>query len=70
MAHFGSVVVNFAIDPDRCVACLACVRVCPTDAIAVVGAEVKPLVQVVDEACIRCGECYSVCPHDAVTVSG
>ncbi|MGH7628957.1 MAG: diguanylate cyclase [Gemmatimonadales bacterium] len=62
--------MNFAIDPDRCVACLACVRVCPTDAIAVVGAEVKPLVQVVDEACIRCGECYSVCPHDAVTVSG
>ncbi len=62
--------VNFAIDPDRCVACLACVRVCPTDAIAVVGADVKPLVQVLDELCIRCGECYSVCPHDAVVVSG
>jgi diguanylate cyclase (GGDEF)-like protein len=64
--------VNFAIDPERCVACLACVRVCPTSAIAVLGAgaDVKPLVQVVDEACIRCGECFSVCPHDAVVVSG
>jgi diguanylate cyclase (GGDEF)-like protein len=64
--------VKFAIDPERCVACLACVRVCPTSAIAVLGAgaDVKPLVQVVDEACIRCGECFSVCPHDAVVVSG
>jgi diguanylate cyclase (GGDEF)-like protein len=62
--------VNFAIDPERCVACLACVRVCPTDAIAVAGEGPKPLVQVVDEACIRCGECFTVCPHDAVMVSG
>jgi len=62
--------VNFAIDPERCVACLACVRVCPTDAIAVAGEGPKPLVQVVDEACIRCGECFAVCPHDAVMVSG
>jgi diguanylate cyclase (GGDEF)-like protein len=68
--------VNFAIDPERCVACLACVRVCPTDAISVTdalliaGGEAKPLLQVVDEACIRCGECLPACPHDAVRVSG
>jgi diguanylate cyclase (GGDEF)-like protein len=68
--------VNFAIDPERCVACLACVRVCPTDAISVTdavlvaGSEAKPLLQVVDEACIRCGDCLAACPHDAVRVSG
>ncbi|HEU5170174.1 MAG TPA: diguanylate cyclase [Gemmatimonadales bacterium] len=62
--------MNFAIDAERCVACLACVRVCPTDAIAVSGGDVKPLLQVVDESCIRCGECLPACPHDAVTVSG
>jgi len=68
--------VNFAIDPERCVACLACVRVCPTDAISVTdalliaGGEAKPLLQVVDEACIRCGECLPACPHDAIRVSG
>ena len=68
--------MNFAIDPERCVACLACVRVCPTDAISVTdavlvaGGEAKPLLQVVDEACIRCGDCLPACPHDAVRVSG
>ena len=60
--------MNFLIDAERCVACLACVRVCPTDAIAVAGE--APLLQVIDEACIRCGQCLAACPHDAVTVSG
>ncbi len=62
--------MNFAIDAELCVACLACVRVCPTDAIAVTGGDVKPLLQVVDETCIRCGDCLPACPHDAVKVSG
>jgi diguanylate cyclase (GGDEF)-like protein len=60
--------VHFTIDAERCVACLACVRVCPTDAIAVAGE--APLLQVVDDLCIRCGQCYGVCPHEAVAVSG
>jgi diguanylate cyclase (GGDEF)-like protein len=61
--------LNFAIDAELCVACLACVRVCPTDAIAVAGDE-PLLLQVVDEACIRCGECLPACPHGAVKVNG
>jgi diguanylate cyclase (GGDEF)-like protein len=61
--------LNFAIDADLCVACLACVRVCPTDAIAVAGDE-PLLLQVVDEACIRCGQCLPACPHGAVKVNG
>ena len=59
----------FGIDAERCVACLACVRVCPTDAIAVAGDE-SLLLQVVDEACIRCGRCLPACPHGAVKVNG
>ena len=59
----------FGIDAERCVACLACVRVCPTDAIAVAGDE-SLLLQVVDEACIRCGQCLPACPHGAVKVNG
>jgi diguanylate cyclase (GGDEF)-like protein len=60
--------LNFVIDNDACVACLACARVCPTNAIAVTpdGA----LVRVLDESCIRCGLCVPECPHDAVLVSG
>jgi diguanylate cyclase (GGDEF)-like protein len=60
--------LNFVIDAEACVACLACVRVCPTDAIAVAGE--APLLQVVDELCIRCGQCHAACPHDAVRVNG
>jgi diguanylate cyclase (GGDEF)-like protein len=58
--------VIFSIDPEACVACLACVRVCPTEAVAVDGA----LVQIVDEACIACGECLPACPHQAIHASG
>jgi diguanylate cyclase (GGDEF)-like protein len=60
--------LNFAIDAEACVACLACVRTCPTDAIAVAGE--APLLQIVDELCIRCGQCFAACPHDAVRVGG
>jgi diguanylate cyclase (GGDEF)-like protein len=64
----GDSFLHFVIDAESCVACLACVRDCPTDAIAVAGE--APLLQVVDELCIRCGQCYAVCPHDAVRVNG
>ncbi|HEV8600166.1 MAG TPA: diguanylate cyclase [Gemmatimonadales bacterium] len=60
--------MNFVIDSDACVACLACVRVCPTNAIAV--APDASMVRVIDEACIRCGLCVPECPHDAVQVTG
>jgi len=58
--------VDFRIDPDHCVACLACVRVCPADAVAVEGQQVR----IVDEACTRCGLCLPACPHDAIEAHG
>jgi diguanylate cyclase (GGDEF)-like protein len=61
--------LNFVIDAELCVACLACVRVCPTDAIAVAGDE-PFLLQIEDEPCIRCGQCLQACPHSAVKVNG
>jgi diguanylate cyclase (GGDEF)-like protein len=56
------------VDPSRCVACLACVRVCPTDAIAL-PPEAR-VVEIVEENCIRCGECIPACPHTAIAASG
>ncbi|MEO8029531.1 MAG: diguanylate cyclase [Gemmatimonadota bacterium] len=56
----------YSIDPQACVACMACVRVCPTEAIAVT----EQTVQIVDEACVRCGLCVPACPHDAIDASG
>jgi diguanylate cyclase (GGDEF)-like protein len=61
--------LNFVIDAELCVACLACVRVCPTDAIAV-AADEPLLLQIDDEACIRCGQCLPTCPHGAIKVNG
>jgi diguanylate cyclase (GGDEF)-like protein len=61
--------LNFVIDAELCVACLACVRVCPTDAIAV-PAEEPLLPQIDNETCIRSGQCLAVCPHGAVKVNG
>src|SRR3989442_11430708 len=45
---------------------MACVRVCPADAVAVEGA----IGRIVDEACPRCGLCLPACPHDAIEALG
>jgi len=58
--------VDFRIDPDKCVTCLACVRVCPADAVAVD----EQRVTIVDDACTRCGLCLPACPHDAIFAIG
>jgi diguanylate cyclase (GGDEF)-like protein len=60
------VLVDFRIDPELCVACLACVRVCPSDAIAVENEKVW----IVDESCTRAGLCYPACPHEAILAVG
>src|SRR5690242_5024528 len=58
--------VDYRIEPDLCVACLACVRVCPSDAVAVSAERVS----IVDEACTRCGVCLPTCPHEAIRATG
>jgi diguanylate cyclase (GGDEF)-like protein len=58
--------VEFRVDQELCVTCLACVRVCPADAVAVEGQHVG----IVDEACTRCGLCLPACPHEAIQAVG
>jgi len=50
------------IDASKCTARLACVRVCPTEAIRVRKGKltVKP------ELCIDCGDCIVACPEGAI----
>lgn len=58
--------MQFRVDPDLCVACLACVRVCPSDAVEVAADQVR----IVDSACTRCGLCLPACPHEAIVAIG
>ncbi len=52
-------VVSHHIDPDKCQACMICLRKCPVEAI--VGA--KKQIHVIDqEKCIKCGTCLEACP--------
>lgn len=57
--------LRFSIN-DNCTSCMACVRVCPVEAIAVSGQNVR----IVDDACIECGLCVPSCHHDAIDVVG
>jgi len=58
--------LRFEIDPEKCVSCLACVRVCTAKAITVDGARVR----IDDDSCIRSGACLPECPHDAISAVG
>jgi diguanylate cyclase (GGDEF)-like protein len=60
--------VKFVVDPNLCIGCLACARVCPTGAVAVPSD--SSVVSVVDEACIRCGLCLPACPTHAIEAVG
>jgi NADH:ubiquinone oxidoreductase subunit F (NADH-binding)/(2Fe-2S) ferredoxin/NAD-dependent dihydropyrimidine dehydrogenase PreA subunit len=52
--------ISYRISPDKCMACMICLRECPAGAIQ--GA--KKQVHVIDQGkCIRCGVCMSVCPE-------
>ncbi len=51
--------VSYYIDPEKCRACMICLRKCPADAID--GGKKK--IHIIDqEKCTRCGTCFEVCP--------
>jgi ferredoxin len=51
--------IAYCIDPEKCKACMICLRKCPPEAIA--GG--KNQIHVIDqEKCTKCGTCFEVCP--------
>jgi F420-non-reducing hydrogenase iron-sulfur subunit len=52
-------VPSYYIDPDKCKACMTCLRRCPVEAI--IGG--KNQIHVIDQdKCIKCGTCFEACP--------
>jgi NADP-reducing hydrogenase subunit HndC len=51
--------IAYYIDPEKCQACMSCLKKCPSDAI--VGG--KKTIHVIDqEKCTKCNTCFDVCP--------
>jgi NADH-quinone oxidoreductase subunit F len=51
--------ISYHIDPDKCQACMICLRKCPAEAVD--GAKKK--IHVIDqEKCTKCNTCFEVCP--------
>ncbi len=56
------------IDPDLCSGCLACIQVCPYNAISF--NEKKRAAEVNEALCKGCGACAATCPSEAPSLMG
>ena len=58
-AYVCKELIAYHIDPEKCQACMICLRKCPAEAI--IGG--KKTIHVIDqEKCTKCGTCFEVCP--------
>ena len=58
--------LTFRITPSSCVECMACVRVCPVEAVEAQDGTVR----IVEDSCIECGLCVPACQHGAIDATG
>ena len=63
-AKFCKNLIDYFIDPDKCQACMICLRNCPNGAI---HGEKETVHWIDQEKCIKCGMCWDLCRFEAVT---
>jgi NADH-quinone oxidoreductase subunit F/NADP-reducing hydrogenase subunit HndC len=59
-----SALTSYVIDPEKCIGCTKCTRVCPVGAIS---GEVKKPHKIDSSKCIKCGSCAEACPMKAIS---
>ncbi|SHE11330.1 NADH-quinone oxidoreductase subunit 9 [Chlamydia abortus] len=67
------------LDPEKCIVCNQCARVCPTECITLVGkpnpdpeSKIARVLETFDinfEICILCDFCTEVCPTEAIVMT-
>ncbi len=57
--------ITYSIIAENCTGCLACLKVCPQEAIA---GELKKVHVIDQEKCIKCGACFEACNFDAIRI--
>jgi NADH-quinone oxidoreductase subunit F len=62
-ANVCKALIDFYINPEKCQACLLCLKECPAGAIQGDKDQVHWIEQ---EKCIKCGTCYEICNFHAV----
>jgi len=63
-AHVCKAMLNFVIDPEKCMGCSRCAKFCPAECIT---GEVKKPFTIDNSKCLKCGQCMDNCKFDAIS---
>lgn len=55
--------VGYYVNPEKCIGCTKCARICPVPCIE---GEIKVKHTIIQEKCIKCGSCFGACPVKAI----